>query len=92
VRIQVPTHTWVTIPGTTVQVRHEAGGLTWCEITDAEPFGVPALTVSNPEAHWSTRPLPAAQKADLGGFAVELDPSSPQAAVRSWREAQDGGT
>jgi hypothetical protein len=36
------------------------------------------------------RPVPDPPR--LQGFAALLDPSSPQAAVRSWREAQDGGT
>lgn len=79
----VPTHTWMTLPGTAVQVRHEAG-----RSANVTVSADGALTIEEPEHFWATRPMPPAVPADLGGKVVELDPSSPQAAVKSWREAQ----
>jgi hypothetical protein len=53
-RFALPSHQWLTLPGSLIQVRHELGHPGNCTLHDG------ALTLDFPEGHWSTRPLPPA--------------------------------
>lgn len=49
----VPPHTWTFVPGTRLQVHHEANHLSWCELHKDG-----SLTVGDPYDRWSTRMAP----------------------------------
>jgi hypothetical protein len=49
--VAIPAHVWVTVPGTQVQVRHDAGHTSWCRV---DKDG--SLTFGNTDVAWETRP------------------------------------
>lgn len=48
--VAIPARVWVTVPGTQVQVRHEAGHTSWCRVHEDG-----SLTFGNPDVAWMTR-------------------------------------
>jgi excisionase family DNA binding protein len=52
----VPPRTWTFIPGTRLQVHHEASHLSWCDWCELHKDG--SLTLGDPYDRWSTRMAP----------------------------------
>ncbi|MFY9806550.1 MAG: hypothetical protein WAK86_04700 [Pseudonocardiaceae bacterium] len=48
--VAIPARVWVTVPGTEVQVRHDAAHTNWCRVHQDG-----SLTFGNPEVAWVTR-------------------------------------